>query len=81
MGPLGVIMIEPARQDRTSQADREEQGFVKELVAHATFEAADEPVLRRLARRDVMPLDAGVAGPGEHRVRGKLGTVTADDHL
>lgn len=56
-------------------ADGEEQRLVEQLVAHATVEAFDEPVLRRLARRDVMPLDAHVAGPGEHRVRRQFGPV------
>jgi hypothetical protein len=28
-----------------------------------------------------MPRDAGVAGPGEHRVRGRFGAIVADDHL
>ena len=30
---------------------------------------------------DIMPPDADVAGPGQHRVRGELGAVIADDHL
>ena len=30
---------------------------------------------------DIMLLDADVAGLGQHRVRGELGAVIADDHL
>lgn len=62
-------------------ADREEQHLVEELVAHATIKALDEPVLRQLAGRDVMPLDPHIARPCEHGVRRQLGPVVADDHL
>lgn len=61
-------------------ANREEQRLVEQLVAHTTIEALDEPVLGRLARRNVMPLDAHVDGSGEHRVRGEFGAVVVDDH-
>lgn len=54
-------------------ADREEQRLVEQLVAHATVEAVDEPVLLRLARCDRVPLDASISRPREHRVRGQLG--------
>jgi hypothetical protein len=35
-----------------------EQRLVQQLIAQATVEAFDEPVLLRLAGRDVMPGDA-----------------------
>ena len=53
--PLGVVVVHPAGEDQARLADREGQRLVEKLVAHATIEALDEPVLRRLARRDVMP--------------------------
>ena len=81
MRPLGIVVVSPAGEDRAGLTDRKEQRLVEQLVAHATIKTLDEPVLRRLARRDVMPLDADIAGPGEHRVRGELGAVIADDHL
>jgi hypothetical protein len=49
MQPLGVVIIDPAREDRARLADLEEQRLVEQLVARATVEAFDEPVLRRLA--------------------------------
>ncbi len=70
----------PSGQGRSAPADREKQCLVEKLVAHATVEALDEPVLRRLARRDIVPLHAGVARPRQHRVRGQLSPVVADDH-
>ena len=73
MRPLNVVIVDPAREDRAGLADGEEQRLVEQLVAHATDEALDKPILRRLARRDVMPLNAHVAGQGEYRVRGQLG--------
>ena len=78
MRPLGVVVVRPALEDRTSLADREEQRLVEKLVAHATIEALDEPIQRRLAGRNVMPLDTRVARPDEDRVRGELGPVVAD---
>jgi len=41
-------------------ADREEQRFVEEFVAHLTVEALDEPGLCRLTSRDIASPDASV---------------------
>jgi hypothetical protein len=54
--------------------------LVQALVAQATIEALNEAVLLRLARSDVMPLDAGVLAPGENGVTGQFGSVVADHH-
>src|SRR3546814_19782817 len=61
--------------------DREEQRLIEQLVAHATIEALDEPVLRWSAGCDIMPLDSDIAAPGQHRVRRQLRAVIDDDHL
>src|SRR3546814_14874405 len=58
----------------------EEQRLVQKLITHPAIEALDIAVLHRLAGRDVMPLDADLAAPCEHRVRCQLGPVVADDH-
>ena len=42
--------------------------------------AFDGAVLGRLARRDAMPVDPGLARPRQHRVGRQLGAVVADDH-
>ena len=44
-------------------------------------EALDKAILRRLARRDVVPLDGDISRPGQHRVRRQFSPVVADDHL
>jgi hypothetical protein len=54
--------------------------LVQAFIAEPAVEALDEPVLLRLARRDVVPGDATFLMPAQHRVRGQLGAVVADDH-
>ena len=44
------------------------------------LEALDEPVLLRLARRDVVPGATTLLLPAPHGVGGQLGAVVADDH-
>ena len=53
--------------------------LVQTFVAEATIERFHEAVLLRLARRDVMPFDAGVLAPGEHGMTGQFGSVVTDD--
>lgn len=53
-----------------------EQVLIEALVVEP--EALDEAVLHRLVRRDVVPLDAAVLLPSEHRIRCQLRTVVAD---
>lgn len=50
-------------------------GLVEELVSHAAVETIHEAVLHRLARRDVMPLDALLRGKGQDRVAGQRWAV------
>ena len=57
-----------------------EQRLVQQFVPHPAVEALDGAVLGRLARRDVMPVDPGLARPRQHRVGRQLGAVVADDH-
>lgn len=79
MRSLGILVVSLAGDDRADLTDREDKRSVERLFAHATIKILDEPVLCRLARRDVMPRDADVAGPRQHRVRGELGAVIGDD--
>ena len=58
----------------------EEQALVEKLVAHAPVETLAEAVLHRLSWRNEMPDDPVVVRPGEHGVRGELGSVVRDDH-
>ena len=57
---------------------RAEQRLVEQFVAQAAVETFDEGVLLRLARGDVMPLDAGLLRPAQDRHAGQLGAVVGD---
>ena len=64
----GVVVRPPCLDDPSRRSERGEQVLVQALVAQATIERFHEAVLLRLARRSVMPLDAGVLAPGEDGV-------------
>ena len=76
----GVVVRPPCLDDPSRRGQRGEQVFVQTLVAQATIKAFDEAVLLRLARRDVMPLDARVLALGKDGVTGQLGAIVADHH-
>lgn len=80
MRSVGVVVDPPVLDDLTGLVEVGEQVFVEALVAQATVEALNKAVLHRFARRDVVPLDAKLLLPGQHRVRRELGAVVADDH-
>ena len=78
VGSVGVVVVAPALERAADVWQRAEQGLVQELVAQPAVEAFDEGVLDRLSRRDVMPADVALIGPGEDGVGGQLGAVVAD---
>ena len=80
MRPPLVVVVDPGRDLRPGVIKTEEQALVKKLVAHPAIEALTEAVLHRLPRRDEMPDDIVVVGPGEHGVRSELSSVVGDDH-
>ena len=75
MGAVGVVVIAPVGQRSAGVDQRREQGFVKQFIAQPSVEAFDEGVLRRLAGRDVVPVEFAFLGEGQDRVRGELGAV------
>ena len=77
MRRLGVVVRDPCADGPPCMIEPEEQAFVQKFVAHPAVEGLDGAILHRLARCDVMPLDAVVFRPGEDRVRGQLGAVVA----
>src|SRR5580704_5132987 len=81
MGTHGVVVALPCLERTACLGERGEQRLVQELVAQAAVEALDEGVLDGLAWSDVMPVDAGLAGPGQDGVAGQLRTVVAADGL
>src|SRR5690242_8630909 len=58
--------------------ERAEEGLVQQLVPEPAVEALDQGVLLRLARGDVVPLDASVLTPPQDRHAGQLGAVVRD---
>ena len=50
------------------------------IVAEPSVEALHEPVLLRLAGRDVVRQHASLLLPAQDRMRHELGAVVADDH-
>ena len=53
-------------------AEAEEQAFVQQFVAHPAIERFYKPVLGRLARRDVAPVDVMILRPGQDGRRREL---------
>ena len=79
MRPDLIEVLPPGRELRAGVAERAEQGLVQALIPQTPVEAFVEAVLLRLARRDVMPADAGIVGPAEDGVGGVFRAVVADD--
>jgi hypothetical protein len=62
--PLTMVDVGHIRSGLSQRVvEAEEQALVQQLVAHPAIERLREPVLRRLAWRDVMPGDPLVLGP------------------
>ncbi len=76
-----VVVVLPEADLLPGISQAREQHLVEELVAEAAVEALDEAVLHRLARRDVVPVDASPLAPGEDCHRGQLRPVVRDNHL
>jgi len=63
MWPVQIIVDSPFLNDLTGMAITAEQVLVEALVPQPPVKAFDEAVLHRLARRDVVPVDAMVLLP------------------
>jgi hypothetical protein len=72
-----VVVLTPVLDEPPRLAQAGEDLLVQQLVPQPADEALGERVLLGLARRDVMPGDAGPVGPSEDRARGQLGAVVA----
>ena len=75
MRPVVIVVVTPALDDLAGMAVAAEAVLVQAFVAQPAIEALNEAVLHRLARGDVMPLDAAVLLPPKDRIRGPLGAV------
>src|SRR5262249_38672978 len=74
-----VVVVTPSAERLARMGEVIEDLFIKELVAQAPVEAFDEGVLRRFAGRDVMPANAVLVLPFEHRPTGEFCPIVADD--
>ena len=81
MGPEVVVVMPPGFQFLARMSEAGEDRLVQELVAQARIEAFDKPVLVRLSRRDVVPLDIALLRPAQDRHAGQFGAVIADDRM
>ena len=64
MGPLLVVVCRPGPDRGSCRGHVAEHGLVQKLVSHASVETFHEAILHRLARSDVVPLDAALGGKG-----------------
>lgn len=77
-------MASVARTGRIHERTRPVSEVLLKSLASAgpsIHEALDERILHGLARRDVMPADAALIGPGQDGVAGELAAVVADHHF
>lgn len=81
MWPDRVVVYPPGFDDAPGVTETVEEMLVQALVAQPAVEALDEGVLCRLSRRDVVPLNAGLAHPFQDRMTGQLRAIVGDDHL
>ena len=75
----GVVVDPPSLDFFDGVVQRAEQALVQALVAQLAVEALDEPILRRFAWRDVVPVDARLHRPLQHGSTGHLAAVVTDD--
>ena len=57
MGPAMVVIVAPRLDGCARLGQTQEYMLVKAFVAQAAIEGFDEGILRRLARRDVVPVE------------------------
>ena len=81
MRPEVVVVVPPGFQFLTGMSEAGEDRLVQELVAQASIEALDEPVLVGLARCDVVPLNVALLRPAQDRHAGQFSAVVADDRV
>lgn len=55
VGPCAIVVGPPTSECDKGLDQRREQGLVEQFIPQPTVKALDEGILRRLARRDVVP--------------------------
>ena len=62
-----IIVVPPGGEHRPGLSQAGEDRLVQALIPESRVEALDKPVLLRLARRDVVPLDLAFLRPAQDR--------------
>lgn len=75
-----VVVLAPGIDRGASISKACEPVQVEAVLAELPVEALDERVLRRLAGLNEVDLHTGTPGPEEHRLRGQLGAVVANQN-
>src|SRR3978361_1387138 len=78
MWAFSVVVDPPCFNDSPCRGQAAEQVLVKAFIPEPTVEAFHEPVLLRLARRDVVPQHRSLLLPPQDRVRRQLRAVVTD---
>ena len=74
----GVVVVDPpCLDDPAGCCEASEQMLVQAFIPEPPVEAFHEPVLLRLARRDVVPQHPRLLLPAQDRVRRQLSAVVA----
>jgi hypothetical protein len=73
---LAVLSGNPSTHELTGLIQIDKQAFIEKLVAHAHVEGFDVAVLNWFAWRNLMPVDAVIHRPAQHRGRGELGAMS-----
>lgn len=76
-----VVVVAPARQHLAGMSEVVEDLFADAFIAQLAVEQLHEPVLLRLARRDVVPGDTGPVLPFQDRPAGQFRAVVGHDGL
>lgn len=72
MRTFGVVVADPAGDQLPGVAEVAEQRLVETLIAELAVVGFAESVLRRLARCDVVPVEASLLRLRQHCVRSEL---------
>lgn len=76
-----VVVVPPAREHLAGVGKAVEHLLIEALVTELAVEALDEAVLLGLARRDVMPGDAGLVLLFQNSPAGQLCAIVRHDGL
>lgn len=76
--PTAIVIVVPLGDHFACMRQRAECGLIQALVAKSPIERLHERVLDRLARLDVVSVNATLLLPAKERCRGQLRAIVAD---